>query len=107
MGAAIGSKYLADPAKKMTSAETKKIRTHAVRKSGLRVAHQAITKAPIANETKNSGLESMKSPNAPAPTATGQRQRNANADSAGNTSQPVWAVNAAALLSLFVSCCRP
>ena len=33
-GAAIGNRYLADPAKKMTSAAAKKMATHAVRKSG-------------------------------------------------------------------------
>ena len=78
-----------------------------MRKSGLRVAHQAITNAPMANETKKRGFESMKNPNTAATTAIGQRARNANAESAGNTSQPVCAVSAAAFLSLFVICCNP
>ena len=77
MGAAIGSRYRADPAKKMTSAEAKKITTQAVRKSGLRVTHHAMTIAPIPNETQNKGFGIDEDAAGAATTPTIQRARNA------------------------------
>src|SRR5687767_444768 len=75
-GAAIGSRYRAEPAKNRINAEMKKMRTHAVTKSGLRT-HHATAKAPIANDAQNKGLGSMRAPPAAAASATGHRPRKA------------------------------
>src|SRR6476660_8658823 len=92
-GTAMGSKYRAEPAKKITSAAAKNTAIHQHKKSFNRDRHQKITRDPTPQEIQNSGLRSTNAAatvtNAePMRTQTGPRQ-NASSDKAGKTSHPV------------------